>query len=139
MSLVAIDWNPDVRKLASFGWAASAILVTLGVAGFVRSDGSAVTASVALGVALLGAVLSRFRPTALRPLWVGLSLVGLPIGFVVSYVVLGFLFFGIFTPIGIAFRIVGRDMMGRRFEPGAATYWTPRQVVTDPSRYLSQF
>lgn len=45
---------------------------------------------------------------------------------VVSPVVMGVIYFGVFTPVGLAMRAFGRDAMRRRFERGAATYWVPR-------------
>ena len=45
---------------------------------------------------------------------------------VVSPVVLGILFFAVFTPMGQAMRLFGWDAMKRRFEPAAPTYWSRR-------------
>jgi hypothetical protein len=45
---------------------------------------------------------------------------------VVSPVVLGAIFFGVFTPAGFVMRLVGRDAMARRFDPAAKSYWVKR-------------
>jgi len=45
---------------------------------------------------------------------------------IVSPVVLGVIFYGVFTPVGFFMRIVGRDVLNRRFESEAGTYWVSR-------------
>ncbi len=49
------------------------------------------------------------------------------------------LYYGLFTPVALIFRIMGRDALDRRFEPDAATYWTKRKPVTDRKQYFRQF
>ena len=45
---------------------------------------------------------------------------------VVSPLVMGVIFFAVFTPVGMAMRAFGRDAMKRRYEPQRASYWEPR-------------
>lgn len=59
---------------------------------------------------------------SLRPVYRGWMRFGLLLNRIVSPVVLGILFFGMFTPIALAFRLFGRDAMARRFDADAATY-----------------
>jgi hypothetical protein len=51
---------------------------------------------------------------------------------VVSPVVLGVIFYGLFTPVGMAMRACGRDAMKRRFEPGRPSYWERRDPPGPP-------
>jgi hypothetical protein len=44
----------------------------------------------------------------------------------VSPVVLGLIFYGVFTPVGYLMRALGRDTMKRRYEPGRPSYWEKR-------------
>jgi hypothetical protein len=58
----------------------------------------------------------------------------------VTPIVLGGIFFGIFTPIGWGMRRAGRDALKRGFEPAASTYWVERDPPgTDPARLKNQF
>ena len=41
-----------------------------------------------------------------------------PIGWTVSQVMLAMMFFGLFTPIGLVFRLIGRDPLHRARPPG---------------------
>lgn len=45
---------------------------------------------------------------------------------IVSPLVLGLIFYGIFTPIAWGMRLAGRDALRRRFEPESTTYWLKR-------------
>ena len=59
---------------------------------------------------------------------------------IVSPLVLGVLFFGLFTPIAWGMRLAGRDAMKRRFEPEASSYWQDRDPPgPDPDGLPNQF
>jgi len=45
---------------------------------------------------------------------------------VVSPLVLGLIYFGVFTPVALVMRAFGRDAMYRRFEPAQPSYWVRR-------------
>lgn len=45
---------------------------------------------------------------------------------IVSPIVLGIVFYGVFTPFACVMRMAGRDILHRRFEPEAKTYWVDR-------------
>ena len=62
-----------------------------------------------------------------------------PIGWTVSLVLLGLVYYGLFLPIGLVFRLVGRDALGLRSQPDATTYWTSRPEMADVRRYFRQF
>ena len=74
-----------------------------------------VLAALALTVGLLGLV----RPRLLRPIYVGLDGPGLPDrldGLAADRSAL--MFYGLFTPIGLVFRLIGRDPLHRARRPG---------------------
>src|SRR5687767_14063971 len=51
---------------------------------------------------------------------------GMLLHHVVSPVVLGLIYFGVFTPVALVMRAFGRDAMCRRFEPAQPSYWVRR-------------
>lgn len=51
---------------------------------------------------------------------------------VVSPLILGAIFYGVFTPVGVAMRAFGRDAMNRRFIPEARSYWIDRRPPGPP-------
>jgi len=80
--------------------------------------------SVAVGVAFLAVAL--LRPTLLAPLNALWLRFGLLLHRVVSPIVLGIMFFGVITPMGLARRLLNRDPLRLRFDAKAPTYWTER-------------
>ena len=73
------------------------------------------------------------------PIYVGLTVLAYPIGFVLSYLIMGFLFFVMITPLGLFFRLVGRDPLERAFDPEATTYWADPRPRRAKGSYFRQF
>lgn len=97
---------------------------------------------LALGLAAAAVVvggLGLARPALVRPIFVGWMVLAFPIGWAVSLVLLGLIYYGLFLPIGLAFRLAGRDALRLRPRPDAPTYWTPRAAPADVRRYFRQF
>lgn len=88
-----------------------------------------------LGVTL--GLIGLARPRVIRPVYVGLTRVTFPIGWVVSHVLLLVMYYGIITPVGLLVRAF-RDPLEREIDPGAPTYWVPREQA-QPDRYFRQF
>jgi hypothetical protein len=138
MSLVEINWNPEKRELRKFGLIA---VVVLGVAGIILRFvfGAAVLWAVLPGAAGLCIFLITFvSAKAGRIIYLALTFAALPIGLVMSVLLMGVFYFLVLTPVGLVFKIMGRDTLARRFEPDAPTYWTPRRGADDPERYFHQ-
>ena len=136
--MTAINWNPKSRQLKQFGWIGCAVLLAVATWRFTGHGWSAATA-VLLGAGGLLGVLAAAQPQKLRFVYVGLMVATYPIGWVVSQVLLALIFYGVFTPVGLAFRLIGRDALERRFEPESPSYWRAKRRTTDMRQYLRQF
>lgn len=101
-----------------------------------RADQRMVVLFAGLAVAL-GCV-GLLWPRAIRPVFMTAMAVTMPIGLVVSRLLLGLLFFGLFTPAGFLFKLIGRDALARRYAPWQSSYWEPRRAETDIRSYLRQ-
>ena len=145
--LVEINFNPDTKTLRQFGviaFVGFGILAALAyyeklifAFGLGESRLTVVTVFVALGsIALL---FSLLFPKANRFLYVGLTLLAFPIGFVLSYVIMGTLYFLIIGPIAVGFRLLGRDPMHRGYDPSAPSYWSPAKPPRDKESYFHQY
>jgi hypothetical protein len=80
----------------------------------------------AFGLAGLTAAVTLIKPDWLAPLnrlWMRF---GELLHRIVSPVILGLIFYAVFTPVAFVMRIAGRDAMKRQFEPGSSTYWIDR-------------
>ena len=94
-----------------------------------------VLALIAVTIGPLGLV----RPDWTRWIYVGWMILAFPIGWTVSQVMLAVMFFGLFTPIGLVFRLVGRDSLHRARSPERSSYWSPKPAPADLRRYFKQF
>jgi hypothetical protein len=112
---------PSDRK---FGWTFTGLFLFLGTWGLLR--GGPHDHAWLFALAALTAAVTTARADWLAPLNRAWMKLGALLNRVVSPVVLGILFFAVFTPMGQVMRLFGWDAMKRRFEPAAPTYWTRR-------------
>ncbi len=94
--------------------------------------------SLAVATAVL-IVVYYLVPRLQRPLYRGWMFSVMPIGWVVSHLLLSLIYYLLFTPIGLIMRAVGYDPMRRKLEKDRETYWVPRQSPSDPKRYFKQY
>ena len=145
--MVELNLRPDARTLRQFGWIA---LGGFGLLAVLASQGWMVFAhlpfdrreavSLSLGaVAVVSAFFSMVFPKANLPLYVGLTVVAFPIGFVLSYVIMATLFYVVIAPIGFLMRLLGQDPMDRRFLPAAKSYWVDARPERPRDSYFKQF
>lgn len=68
-----------------------------------------------------------------------LSLATIPIGFVVSHVLIAAIYYLVFTPMSLFFWLSGRDAMQRKFDRKATSYWTVRGPQKPAATYFKQY
>ncbi|MCZ6817298.1 MAG: hypothetical protein O7F76_11485 [Planctomycetota bacterium] len=143
MAAITINWEPDSKTLRQFGaigvvaFSAFALLAYFQIWVFANLP---IRSYYVLGpLAAYCGVFSLASPGLLRPLFLLLSVAGYPIGFAVSHVVMFLVYYLMFAPIGIVFKIIGRDALHRQFEPSAETYWVRRRPPASVKRYFRQF
>ena len=139
MSLVSVNWNPSHKELNSFRLISviATVVIALLLYTLKHVDVRWCTAVAAFGAFVwLSGLVSL---TLTRYIYVVLMAVTLPIGFVVSLILMSVFYFGLITPLSLVFRLIGRDALYRKFDPGASTYWVPHQQTTKPERYFQQF
>jgi hypothetical protein len=132
-----IDQQPSAKELRQFGGLCLVFfggIAAWGWFGYAASWAPVpAVASVVLG--LLGAV----APTVLRPVFVGWMAAVSPLGWTISQLLMGGIFFGVITPIGLALRVFGYDPMERKFDLEAKTYWATHEQRPDAKSYFRQF
>jgi hypothetical protein len=90
--------------------------------------------------ALLGVVVGvagLVVPAAVRYIYTAWMIAAFPIGWTVSRVVLGVVFYAIFTPVSWIFKAIGRDVLVIR-RPQVASYWTPKPRASNAEEYFRQ-
>jgi len=135
---VTLNLNPDQRMLKQFGLLCVAVFGGLGV-WQVTAAGISWSSGAMLVLAVLGGLLGWLRPLWLRPVFVGWMILAFPIGWTISHLLLGLLYFGVFTSLGLLLRIMGKDSL-RLQRPGhSGSCWQDRSQETDLKRYLRQY
>lgn len=133
----ALQWNPPAHTLRQFGWLCALVFGGWGVKLLVMAGGSSFSWSL-VAAGLTAGLLGTLHPKFLRPVFVGWMIMVFPIGWTVSHLLLGLLFFGVFTPVGLLLRICGKDSLLLK-RPAAGSCWRPKPPVTDLQRYLRQY
>ena len=82
---------------------------------------------------ILGLLNSKIL-TPLNKLWMRL---GILLGSIVSPIVMGVVYFGVITPIGIIMKIFGKDVLNLKIDKNKNTYWTLKKKI--PSKMKDQF
>jgi saxitoxin biosynthesis operon SxtJ-like protein len=133
-----IQFRPPAKTLRQFAVLWLACFGGLAAwEGLVR--GHSTLAAIFAAAALTIGPLGLLQPQAVRPIYVGWMVLAFPIGWTISQAILALMFYGLFTPIGLFFRLVGRDPLHRAQRPGLETYWNPKATPADPRRYFKQF
>ncbi|MHC4587320.1 MAG: hypothetical protein ACYS3N_22570 [Planctomycetota bacterium] len=139
MSLIEINWSPNRKELRKFGIifliASTLIALLLYLLKGLGIQWMAVIFAVGF-VIFLSSMLSL---KVTRGIYLGLILLTLPIGLVVSFTLMAIFYFLLLMPIGLIFRLSGRDALGRKFDSTVDSYWIPRQPPDSLDRYFHQF
>ena len=130
------SWSPAPRQLRQFAALTPLAFAVLGSLLW-RSTGSTVIASIVWGIGGLVAIVGIPFPNAIRPFYVLLMAVTLPIGWLISNLLLRFIFYGIFTPLGLFFRVLRRDALVLR-RPEGEPFWRPFRSARDVASYYRQ-
>src|SRR5262249_34148448 len=100
-----IPWTPASRTLRQF---AGLWLLVFGTIACRHAWHGASGLAISFGVlALVVGILGLLVPQTVRPIFVGWMVVAFPIGWMVSRVVLALIWYGLFTPLAVVFRLVG--------------------------------
>ena len=132
-----IPFRPAPRMLRQFAglW----LVFFGGLAGWQALFGDATLATVLGVLGFSFGLLGLVKPQAVRPVFVAWMILAFPIGWLVSRVLLALLFYGVFTPLGLVFKLLGRDPLCRSPHPAVDTYWKPKAAATNPRAYFHQF
>jgi hypothetical protein len=150
MAVLEINWSPGRRQLRQFAviWLAGFALFGLLVAWRAGALAGGVpfgwhrpwTAPLVIWtVALTGGLVSLAVPVFALWLYRAWMAIAFPIGWVISHVLLGAIYFIVFSVVGLVFRVIGRDPLQRCFNRSATSYWIKRNPAPGVDRYFKQF
>lgn len=136
--MIKLDLKPSDTQLRQFGWIA---LVGFPVMGLLLTQTRlgaplwVLWVLLGLGGALGLCALLKLTPP-IKPVYVVMMLVSFPIGVVLSTVLLALIYYLLFTPVGLLFKLLGRDPLHRKIDRAAASYWHVRETQRTPASYL---
>lgn len=124
--ITALWKEHGTAEFRKFGRTMGMFLILLGLILCYFSSQSATWLN-ALGAMLL--ILSALSPVLLKPLYsIWMSFATL-LGFIMTRIILGAIFFLIFAPVGLVFRLLRKDHLDESIDPRAETYWITRKAV----------
>jgi hypothetical protein len=133
-----IPFHPTITTLRvfGFGWA----LILTGFAGwqYFGADRDIVALTL-VGLALAVGMVGLAFPAGLRPIFVGWMIVVFPMNWLVTHLLLACIFYLMVTPLGLFFKLIGRDFLGRRFRPDQESYWSSKSSSDDVESYFRPF
>jgi hypothetical protein len=138
MTWSEIPFRPATKALRQFAAGWLLFFLALGVHQYlVRHHPRAGLALIGLAVVIGAAGL--VKPSLVRWIFVGWMVLAFPIGWIISEVMLLLMFYGVMTPAAVLFRVRGRDLLRRKPEPGATTFWMPKPTPQDLRSYFRQY
>jgi cytochrome b subunit of formate dehydrogenase len=109
--------------LRKFGLTVGGVLLLLSAFLFWKDKSSFVYFAVPGG---LLAALGLIAPTLLKPVnrvWMTFAVI---MGFVMTRVILTVIYFGMFTPIALVLKVLGKDLLEEGWDKNATSYWVKR-------------
>jgi len=139
MSLIEIDWNPKSKQLQNFGKIALAATFIISFLLYLLKGVAIQWVLIICAFGLITFIISKISLKLTKMIYLGMILLTMPIGWVVSFTVLAVFYFLLLAPLGLIFRLIGRDPLYRKFDPTAKSYWMSRRSPKGLEQYFHQF
>ena len=121
-----MDQAATRKELRQFGLLVGAVFTVIGLWPLVfRGEPLRLWA---LGIGGLLIAFGGILPQVLRPVHKGWMWIGHILGWINTRILLGIVFYAMVTPIGVVFRLMGKDTMRQAFAESSTTY----RVVRSP-------
>ena len=137
--MIEINWNPTRKDLRIFGIGAlvASMIISAVLYFFKGIEPRWISILIAVGFLIFTSSIISIKVT--RMIYLSLSLVTLPIGWVLSFIMLAVFYYLIVTPIGLVFRLTGRDPLNQKFDSKTKSYWKKHKSPDTLDRYFHQF
>jgi len=121
-----MDQAATRKELRHFGLLVGAVFIVIGLWPLLfRGEPLRLWAT---GVGGLLIIFGTVFPSVLRPVHKGWMWIGHILGWVNTRILLGIVFYGLVTPIGFVFRLMGKDTMRQAFAESSTTYRVVRSA-----------
>jgi len=133
-----IQFQPKKKVLRQFA-AAWLVFLLAWAAHQWLARGHQQTALILGALAVVVGGLGLIIPATIRWVYVGAMMLAFPIGWVVSHVMLGVMFYVVITPLALFFRLRGRDLLHRAPSRDRESFWAAKLQPQDVRRYFRQY
>lgn len=129
--------QPEKKDFRSFGLVVGGVFLAIAAFALWREKAWYVwPAGIGAPLVVLGAVV----PSILRPVYFAWMSMAVVLGFVMTRVILTLFFFLVLTPVGLFFKLIGRDALHRKIDRSGTTYWIDKKYdIEDRSRFEKFF
>lgn len=141
-----INWKPDAKELRKFAWSLIIGFPCIALVFFLAKWMKTHTQPDATfflqlgGIGALVGLVCMLIPIIARPLYYVWYTLAACIGIVMANLLFAVMFYGLFAPMGLFMRLIGRDPLKLHWQKEAAsTYWQDAEPSPHASRYFSQF
>ena len=129
---------PQCGELRKFGVVMAVVLALIG--GYLWYRDAVGPAQVVPGVSVAFLAVGLVLPALLTPIYFPWMWLARILAFINTHLLLGLVFYTLFTFIGLAMRLFGRDPLDRKLTPDQDSYWQRREQSLLPrEHYLRQF
>jgi len=139
MSLIEIDWNPKSKQLQNFGKIALVMTVIISLLLYLLKGVAIKWLLIICAFGFIVFIISMISLKLTKMIYLGMILLTMPIGWVVSFIVLAAFYYLLLAPLGLFFRLIGRDPLYRKFDSNAKSYWMNRRPPKGLEQYFHQF
>ncbi len=131
--------NKEIRNLKVFGYGLSFILSFIAVRLWMK-HGFSLSKAILLGVSFAFLVVTPLRLDWIKLVYTRWMKVAGVIGQIVTGFILAVVYYTVFTVGGIVLRIFKKDLLNRRLDPNAHSYWILRpETDLGKKHYEQQF
>lgn len=123
MSIETLD-KPDSKELRTFAVTIAIAFIALG--GLIlwrKGETGLISAGIGAAILISGLVWPQSLTLPYKG-WMALALV---LGFIMTHIILGLVYYLVLTPIGLIMRMLGKNPLRARSGPDAPSYWINRQ------------
>lgn len=110
----------EKKQLRDFGLMVGGVFAVIGIWPLLFRGEPLRFWAIGLGGVLI--VLGAVLPSVLAPVFKGWMWIGHILGWINTRILLGIVFYGLVTPIGMIFRLMGKDTMRKAFAESSPSY-----------------
>ncbi len=140
-----INWKPDLAELRKFAWSLIIGFPCIAVVFFLVKAVKTHALPELGGFLTLGGIgvavglVCLAVPVIARPLYYVWYALAACIGIVMANLLFCVMFYGLFAPVGLLMRLIGRDPLQLKWSRERSSHWQDAEPTPDAKSYFSQY